>query len=205
MRFGIQLPSTVQAPTRHGNEPIRLCCLSRIDRGKGQRELLEALAIAVQHQPQLREQLSLRLVGGHGPEDQGYVDGLRQIVQDNALNDMVELCGHSDNPAEELSRAHLQVYASREELYGFGLLEAYALGRPAVCTPRGSFRELHDASRGWFLDVDQPDAATQTFLALANVSSDALSSKGLNARRFAERAFAWGPSIDRFERILQQA
>ena len=148
VRFGISLPKAVTSPQRRAGEPLRMCCLSRIDRGKGQHELLTALAAAVQAQPSLRQSLRLRLVGGHSPEDQDYVDGLHRIVSENELSEVVEICGHSDNPAAELERAHVQVYASREELYGFGLLEAYALGRPAVCTPRGSFKELHAASRG---------------------------------------------------------
>lgn len=205
VRFGIELPSTVMSPVRQQGEPLQLCCLSRVDRGKGQRELLEAFAAAIISEPNLRELLRLRLVGGHSPEDQGYVDDLHRIIQQHRLHDIVELCGHSDNPAEELQRAHLQVYASREELYGFGLLEAYALGRPAVCTPRGSFQELHAPSRGWFLDVDHQPSATETFRTLAHITTQELQSKSMAARRFAERAFSWTKSVDRFERILMTA
>jgi glycosyltransferase involved in cell wall biosynthesis len=202
VRFGVELPKQVHLPQRTADEPLRLCCLSRIDPGKGQRELLLAVAAAMKQKPELKQRLHLCLVGGHSPEDEGYIDELKGIIAEHQLETAIELRGHSDNPAQELEQAHLQVYASRDELYGFGLIEAYALGRPALCTPRGSFCELHDQSRGWFIDVDDHDAAYKTLCALAEIDVETLNDKGRSAREFAERAFDWTRSIDRFERIL---
>ena len=127
----------VQNPvTRHparlawpGGDTARFACVARLEAGaKGQDLLLTAFA----GERWRDRDWELSLVGA-GPHE-GW---LRALAAHHGLTDRVRFCGHLSD-IEELWRAHhVLLLASRAEGTPLSLLEAMALGRPAVVTAVG--------------------------------------------------------------------
>lgn len=156
--YGVRLPAAPPPAPPDGGR-IVVTSMSRIDPGKGQRELVRSFAAACRGDPALARRIQLRLFGHHDAWDPDHVAYHRGLVEDIAaagLGDAIELRGHTDDPDGELRRSHFLAFASRDEFYGLALIEAYANGVPALCVPRGSFAELHHPSRGPWLDLDRP-------------------------------------------------
>ncbi|HAT10209.1 MAG TPA: hypothetical protein DCS97_06385 [Planctomycetes bacterium] len=158
--YGVRVPAEVPPATASmADQRIIVVSMSRIDPGKGQLELVRAFAAACAAEPRLATRLQLRLFGHHDAWDPRHVAYHRDLVAAISaanLGDAIELRGHTDDPDGELRRAHALVFTSIDEFFGLALIEAYANGVPALCVRRGSFTELHDESRGLWLDLADP-------------------------------------------------
>lgn len=102
-------------------QPLRLLYFGFIYRGKGIEDLLDALAFALEAQPQQRGRLRLTLAGGTAPDMafQGhgnYLDQLRQRVAQCGLSDTVDWL--PDLPAAQIAATiqahHVMVLPYRE-------------------------------------------------------------------------------------------
>lgn len=81
----------VALPALPGKGPLRLLYFGFIYRGKGIEDLIDALAILAENQPDSPAQIELTLAGGTKPDvafghQGGYLDSLRQRLQEQGLS-----------------------------------------------------------------------------------------------------------------------
>jgi glycosyltransferase involved in cell wall biosynthesis len=139
-------------------QPLRLLYFGFIYRGKGIEDLLDALALALQAQPEQRGRLRLTLAGGTAPDMafQGhgnYLDQLRQRVAQRGLGDVIDWL--PDLPSAQIAATiqahHVMVLPYREsrklawlgEMRGTSgaLSWANACGRGAITSDARAFAE----------------------------------------------------------------
>jgi glycosyltransferase involved in cell wall biosynthesis len=139
VRCGIDLedlPKTQPAPkTRSANEPLQLICVGRISPEKGHAGLIEALG-------NLRAKgtaITLTLVGD-GPQ----MEQLRSLVNASGLSEAVIFKGRLDERStlEAIAQSDILVLPSFMEGLPIVLMEALALGVPAVATRVAGIPEL---------------------------------------------------------------
>ena len=131
----------------------------RDNQQKGIDILLRALAL-------IPGRFSRAIVVGDGPARQG----LEHLSRELGLQDRVEFRGAHRQVAELLAAAHLFVLPSRYEGMPNALLEAMALGLPAVATAVGGVADIMtDGQTGVIVPREDPDALAR---AIADLLSD---------------------------------
>ena len=172
------------APGPDPEAPASILVVGRVERGKGQDVLVEAL-------PAIREAVPgahLRLVG----DDGGAADALARRAQALGVGDAVAFEGalaREELPAVYRSAA-VCVVPSRFENFPYTAVEAMACGRPVVAARTGGLPEVvRDGEDGLLVAPDDPAA-------LAGAVSDLLADPaargrlGVAARTRVETAFA---------------
>jgi glycosyltransferase involved in cell wall biosynthesis len=123
-------------------EPVDQCpnviiSVGRLERYKGQRRLIEALPIVHQHVPDAR----LLLVGA-GPDE----DALRASAMRLGVAEQVQVTSLPPSDREAMARvlggARVFALLSDYEAHPLAVMEAVALGRPAVVTRTSGLEEL---------------------------------------------------------------
>lgn len=163
--------------------PARFACVARLEAGaKGQDLLLSA--VAGERWRERDWELSL---AGSGPHE----DWLRALTAHHSLSDRVRFCGHVRDIEELWRTHHVLVLPSRAEGTPLSLLEAMALGRPAVVTAVGGNADWVDAGVTGFV------AGAATVDALAGALDACWDSR----LRWADMgAAAHQTLVDRFDR-----
>lgn len=125
-------------------EAVLLGLIGRLDDGKGQDFVVEAL-------PELRQQfpqLHLLLVGEPTRnEGSAYADALHARIQALGLSDVVHLRGFTPEPEVAHRALDVSITASVSETYGMVTIEALAAGKPVLGAAAGGTRELLDDNR----------------------------------------------------------
>lgn len=136
-------------------ERFSVCCVSRIEKGKGQDTLLEAWPRVLKKYPQ-----AILYIVGEG-------DTLPKTTN-------VVLTGRVPDALEYIAKSEIFVFPSRWPLEGFGLsmIEAMALAKPVIAYDQGPVPEIVDGSTGILV---KDDIAT----AIIKLISDAKLSKQL--------------------------
>ncbi len=165
--------------------------LARLTAWKGQRVLIEALAL-----PPLagRADLIAVLVGdAQGRED--YRRELQSLTEAHGLTGRVRIVGHSDDAPAALALSDVAVVASTEaEAFGRTAMEAAAMGLPVVATALGATEEtvltpprVPEAERtGWLVPPGDPAALAAAIDSALGLSPDLGRALGERARRHAE-------------------
>jgi glycosyltransferase involved in cell wall biosynthesis len=126
----------------------------RLVRWKGQDRFLEAVA-------RLRDQgreIHALVVGGSGHGlDEGFDGELRELSRRLGIEDRVTFTGHVDEPLPYLQAMDVLVNASDPEPFGLTLVEAQALGVPALAVGRGGPTEIIEHGQsGWLVPSGDP-------------------------------------------------
>ncbi len=168
----------------------------RLVQGKSRDVLLRAAAIVKRTWPGVR----VRLVGD-GPE----LEPLRALASELSISDAVEFTGYALEPLPLLMDADVYVLSSQSEGLPNALLEAIALGLPAVSTdcPTGP-REIlgsGDDACGLLVPVDDVEAMAAALAKL--LGDDALRAR--LGRRALERAryFTLDRCVERYRELLE--
>ncbi|HEX5138104.1 MAG TPA: glycosyltransferase [Planctomycetota bacterium] len=172
---------------------LRVLAAGRLAAQKGFDLLLRAFAIA-----RGRGLDGSLLILGEG-EERAALERLRGELR---LERVVALPGHAGNPYPAMRHADMFVLSSRYEGFPLVLLEALALGLPALATacPAGPFDLLGEGA-GLLLRPHDPGALADGLLALA---ADPARRADLS-RRGTERAqqYRWAAVIDRVAALLE--
>jgi glycosyltransferase involved in cell wall biosynthesis len=125
---GVNTQAIVPFDVKKLQSPIRLIVVSRLAPNKRIDHCLQVM-------PRLKEEgipAQMTVVGGGEDESR-----LRQMVSDLGLASVVTFTGPLNETAKdaELRRAHLLVHASVREGWGLNVIEANAMGTPAVVYP----------------------------------------------------------------------
>ncbi|MGA4577328.1 glycosyltransferase family 4 protein [Limisphaera sp. VF-2] len=135
--------------------PIRLVVVSRLAPNKRVDHAVRALQLLVQ----AGVPAELTVVGGGAEEMR-----LKQLVQDLGLSPRVRFTGPLPESAknEELRRAHFLLHASVREGWGLNVIEANAMGTPAVVYPvAGLVDSTVHGQTGWIVSRETPEALAE--------------------------------------------
>jgi glycosyltransferase involved in cell wall biosynthesis len=176
------------------NQPYVLF-LSRLDPKKGLDVLIESF-VSLVRRPEFG---SWRLViAGDGPRE--YVTALREKA---ANSHRIVFTGWIDGEPKEalLRHASLLALPSRQENFGFCVLEAMARGVPVLLSPQVNLaREIEAADAGWIVERDELTAG----LAAALADESLRVRRGKAAHVFAQ-GYSWKKTaadlIDLYEEV----
>jgi phosphatidyl-myo-inositol dimannoside synthase len=176
--------------------------VGRLVEHKGQDQVLRALALLRESEPELRYAMA-----GSGV----YGETLRALASELGVEDRVAFLGHVDD--EELPAlynvAELYVGASRvavDHVEGFGisLVEAAATSLPVVAGREGGMPEaVVDGVTGVLADPYDPAALASAIRSLLD-APDYAAQLGAEGRRVAERRYSW-PRVARDLRAIADA
>jgi glycosyltransferase involved in cell wall biosynthesis len=155
------LPNGVPVPVepwraRNDSESLRAAFVGRLAPEKGLDALLDAWPIVLEQNPRAR----LTLIG-EGPER----GSLEERIAGLNLRDSVELTGALPDPSAILRDSDLFVLPSREEGMSIALLEAMALGIPAIASAiPGNLALMTEGVHGRVAPPDDPPALARVLL-----------------------------------------
>lgn len=186
------------APPDSAGRGFRIGFVGRIERRKGQAELVESLA-------RLRDmgvEVTLELIGPVAEE--AY---LREVVEEAdrlGVTRHLRLHGTVDDVYAIAGEWDVFVSASADEGQGMAVLEAMALGVPVVSTDVAGVR---DFLRGWenAVVVRLPSPAAIAAAVKWVIEDPALGRRlARNARRMVERDYAWDQTIARMDALYDR-
>jgi glycosyltransferase involved in cell wall biosynthesis len=157
----VDLPNGVPVPAepwrpRNGPESLRAAFVGRLAPEKGLDALVDAWPIVLRERPGAR----LTLIG-EGPERPSLEGRIARL----GLGESVELPGPSPDPSLVLRDCDLFVLPSREEGMSIALLEAMALGIPAVASSiPGNLALMTEGVHGRLAPPDDPPALARVIL-----------------------------------------
>lgn len=130
---GRQVPVLDQQLRRHSDPMI--VCISRLEPGKGQDLLMQAMALVHQHQPNAK----LKIIG-----EGAWLSDLQKIRDQLGARSYIEITGRINNIWSQLKQADIVVCPSMWALEGFGMvvIEAMAMAKPVVGFDRGPTNEI---------------------------------------------------------------
>lgn len=196
------IPNFVERPADRSSEPhskatggLQLAAMGRLDYQKGFDLLIEAFALAAKDQPNW----SLVILG-EGPERQR----LEEQIHASGLQPRVQLLGWVPDPSSVLRDCNAFVLSSRFEGFPNALLEAMALGLPAISfdCPSGPAEIIRHEVDGLLVPAEDVAALAAAIRRL--LADDPLRAKlGKEAGRVVER-FSSEQYFARWDEVLQQ-
>ncbi len=174
--------------------------IGRLDRGKGQEHLVEALALLVAE----GRDLHVLIVGEDTRgEAQGYGDMLRLRVAERKLHERVHFRPFTEDVAGVLACLDVFALTSLAETYGMVTIEAMAAGLPVVATRSGGTPDIiRDGETGLLVPPADPVALAG---ALATLLDDEAHAARLAAaaRADARVRFSREHACDRYEEVFR--
>lgn len=166
--------------------PIRVLMLGRIQPGKRQIDLVEALALL---DPDVVARFEVAIVGGGTQHD---ISVLRQAIEDHDLGGVVQLAGETKDPTAAIHLADVLVHCARHEGMGRVIVEAMGAARLVIVPDEGGAAELVSPGRTGlrFSGVrglaDRLRAVAATPAAITEIGESAAR---FAAERFSERQY----------------
>src|SRR5664279_1067762 len=179
-KFSAEEPST--------DAPRTVVWVARINPLKDVETLLRAAAVVVRQRPDAR----FRLFGSASAEDAEYYQRCLALHAELELDDVVEFCGYTDEPATAFASGDIVALSSISEGFPYSTLEAMLCGRPIVATAVGGIPEQIEGG-GIAVPPRDPEAMGEAILALLN-DPTRCRALGVAARERASTEF----SLDKF-------
>ena len=140
-----------------------VCCVGRVEQGKGQDVLIRALPELVHLLPNLHV-VFLGMVTEWGRE-------LSHEVERMGLVRQVVFAGSRDDPYSFIRASDMLVHPSRTEGHAMAVLEAMVLRTPILATNVGGIpSSIEHGVSGWLVPPDDADALVEAFRLLAHDS-----------------------------------
>jgi len=169
----------------------RVAMVANLRPEKGQDVLLDAAATVVRHFPDAR----FTLVGG-GPER----EALRARAESLGLTTAVTFVGHCEDVPGQLADADMFVLPSRSEAFPNAVLEAMAVGLPAIASRVGGLLEVIEDGRTGLLVPPGDSSALAT--AICRLMANAAEAAQLGAAARARAAtYSFTRMVGKFEEI----
>jgi glycosyltransferase involved in cell wall biosynthesis len=153
---------------------------------------LVAAFLAVQSKS--RVPARLLIVGG------GEDSAVRTLIERHPLGHRVTLCGEQTDVRSYLAAADLFVLNSRSEGTPRALLEAMAVGLPAICPAVGNIPSMI-AGRGWLTDPSDP-VSLENAMHFVLENPAAVAEAGRRCSTYVRENFDSQRSIDRYRQLL---
>jgi glycosyltransferase EpsD len=120
--------------------------VGELNQNKNQKSAILAMKSVLEKYPN-----SKLLIAGNGPE----LDNLKQLVQDNALENHVDFLGYTTNINEYMNVCDVLVACSYREGLPLNLMEAMLCGKPIVASENRGHKELiQNGKNGFIVPVD---------------------------------------------------
>ena len=110
------------------DDQLRLVCVGRIEKSKGQLQILQAM---VKLPEEVRQNVTLDLIGEPYPD---YFRQLQSYIKKNAMEDKVRFLGYQDNIPELLAGYDAGILSSRGDAFGTVVAEYMAAGLLVIAT-----------------------------------------------------------------------
>jgi glycosyltransferase involved in cell wall biosynthesis len=128
----------------------------RVETDKGFDILIDALAIAIRHEPSIKG-----VIFGLGDQ----MDTLERRIREHNLSERVRLGGFTKNLAGELRKADLAISSSYREGVSNFILESWSAGCPLIATSiEGSAEIVTDGIRGRLVPPGDPQKMAEAIL-----------------------------------------
>ena len=140
------------------------------------------------------------LIAGDG----GERDRLEQLARRWGVESRVRFFGHLADPRPVIAASHAVVNCTREEGLPLSLMEAAAMGRPAVAMAGGGVPEIvEDGCTGWLAKADSAEALGA---ALRQAAADPVRAAafGTAARAVAQSRFGVETMCNGYARVYQE-
>ena len=146
-------PAPVRDEFQIAADTTVLATVSRLSPWKGQTELLKALALVKQRNPNFR----LLLVGEDDvratPGHYSYTAELHQITRELGLEEQVIFTGFRKDVKQIMAACDIYAMPSFEEPFGMVFLEAMAMKRPVIASVSGGVPEFVEHGKAGLLSV----------------------------------------------------
>ncbi len=157
---GIYLDKKPRIPGQ--NECVNIVCVGALQPGKGQRDLLEAVKIMRSKYTGDIKSIRIHLVGS-GPSE----ESLREYVNGNGLDDIVEFCGYRSDVRAMLDSMDIGVLCSQAEGFGRVTCEYMEASLPVIGTDSGATPELvADGVNGYLYPPGKTDILAERLCTL---------------------------------------
>ncbi len=180
------------APAKNPNEFL-IVAAGRVETDKGFDILIEAIAQASKHAPQLRG-----AIFGNGDQ----IESLTALIHARGLDGKVRLGGFTRALHDELARADLAVSSSYREGVSNFILEAWSAGTPVVATSiPGSAEIVTDGARGRLVPPGDADKLAEAILEAVNYPDRRAAWAAAGKQAIAE-TFNWTHMAEELERFF---
>jgi glycosyltransferase involved in cell wall biosynthesis len=167
---GTPLPPLEEIPPspQRKAEEFRFCTLCRLIEAKGLLDLVRAASLIRKRGVLMR----VAIVGNDDPSEPDFRSRLHAQITREGVEDIVTVHPFVSNPVEFLRTQHCLINPSHREGLPMAILEAMALGLPAIATDAGGTSELlvHGVT-GLIVPKSDPAALADAMLSLA-ISSE---------------------------------
>ncbi|GAB4377652.1 MAG: hypothetical protein Kow0042_25690 [Calditrichia bacterium] len=127
-----------RATYRVSEEDIAVGIVGRLEEGKGQHILLQAVSRLNEY----RHRVKILYIGGETYGQSGYLDYLKNLARQLNLEDRVIFTGFQKDVAAVSAALDIVVLGSKKETFGLSLIETMAQNIAAIGTDAGGVREI---------------------------------------------------------------
>ena len=136
------------------------------------------------------------LIVGDGEE----AAAVHALIESHPLGHRVTLCGEQADVRSYLAAADIFVLNSRSEGTPRALLEAMAVGLPAICPAVGSIPSMI-AGRGWLTDSSDP-TSLENVMDYVLRNPEKVAEAGSRCRTYVRENYDSNRSTDRYRQLL---
>ena len=181
-------------------KPTTFILIGRLLGDKGVREYARASEILLKRGVDVR----CLLLGPQGTSNRTAI--LKDEVAGWEASGAIEYLGQVDDVRPMISESHVLVLPSYREGMPRTVLEAAAMGRPAIVSDvPGCRHAIVENVTGWLCEVRSAESLARVMIRVANLRSQDLRSAGLDARAHVERHFGESVVVDAYMACLQQS
>ena len=141
------------------------------------------------------------LIGGKGDN----LQNLKNIVQNNGLSKYVEFKGFltEEEKAELLAKAWIFVTMAEKEGWGITVIEANAVGTPAIGSDVPGLRDsIRSGETGYLVPLNDSVKLSETIIRLLK-NKDELKILSINAMKWS-KTFSWDKTAEHFlEKVIE--
>ena len=185
------LAATPAGPLAAHDGPLRLGVIARLEPRKAIDQAIAALAMV--DGPRLD-------IVGDGP----CRPALERQVAALGIGDRVRFWGYRSDPQSVISELDAVICSSRTEGLPVALLEAMALGRPAIAVPVGGVPEIiADGETGWLAASPSVEALAATLRSAVALGRGEMARRGERARAAVARRFTEAHMRESYEQLYR--
>ncbi len=199
-RFRPNPPQRQRTRRQYGIAPDELVVgiVGRLEEGKGQHLLLQAVARLKELLPRLR----VMIIGGETIGQSGYLDYLQRLSRELQLEKRVIFTGFQEDVPAVAAALDIVVLATKKETFGLSLIECMAQEIAPIGTDAGGVPEIiQDGENGLLVPPLNPDALAAALERL--ILDEALRRRlAQQARRTVEARFDLRCHLEGLEKIF---
>lgn len=144
------------------------------------------------------DEYCLLVVGTDRTRDQAYLAELRALINDLGITDRVHLLGETADVRPFLAAIDVFVLLSDWEGLSRAILEAMAMGKPIIASPRGGNPEQVELGvNGWLVESDDPEGIAKAAMRYIG-ERELIAEHGRQSRELAQQRFDMRLNATRF-------